>query len=253
MAHRHTRIHRRHRRNGGTPREGVRTRTDQHTSTTKGKAAMEAPPGGGADRSSCWSSSATWCRRNGGTPRRGCGPGAEDRPPKKTQTPQWRHPPEGVRTRSATGHVSGSCCRRNGGTPRRGCGPHRRHDRRRDRVLAAMEAPPGGGADAMALFAPASWPSVPQWRHPPEGVRTSLLSGIDRPGDTPQWRHPPEGVRTSVRRSTGRRTGACRNGGTPRRGCGLEGRRGRGPRVHLAAMEAPPGGGADYRPRGVSW
>ena len=89
---------------------------------------------------------------------------------------------------------------------------------------AAMEAPPGGGADPpYSTGRTGSW-KPPQWRHPPEGVRTPGTSphrfriaaaAMEAPpgggADTeetnmaqvkisrPQWRHPPEGVRTYQR------------------------------------------------------
>ena len=209
-----------HRRNGGAPRRGRGRRGTPRPVAGELLAAMEAPPGGGADpsaRRSGWPGSPL--RRNGGAPRRGRGrdavprrrryrpcaameapPGggadsAANRPMSSEMPPQWRRPPEGARTATSRSGGRSTRTRRNGGAPRRGRGHHLRARGVRPGPAAAMEAPPGGGADQ----------------------DLAKLDNDNRLG--PQWRRPPEGARTA-HEAEGRLRWRSRNGGAPRRGRG---------------------------------
>ena len=88
-------------------------------------------------------------------------------------------------------------------------------------MLPQWRHPPEGVRTTVTPGTTSPVPVMPQWRHPPEGVRTSPSTPAPTlPQERPQWRHPPEGVRTPTLNQTAERW-------------------------VFAAMEAPPGGGAD--------
>ena len=113
-----------------------------------------------------------------------------------------------------------------------------------------MEAPPGGGADDAPSGRAQRPVTLPQWRRPPEGARTSISAMRGEPrltgrnGGAPRRGRGPGSGSTAGEAETLRR-----NGGAPRRGRGPEVERFGTHGSVSAAMEAPPGGGADLMSR----
>ena len=206
-------------RNGGAPRRGRGLGALGPAGGELEPAAMEAPPGGGADAAG-----------GGGAPVGGRAAAME--------APPGGGADRAAKTRERLARIAAMEAPPGGGADDLPRVPAHPEDG------AAMEAPPGGGADVATFVSTAAHVNMPQWRRPPEGARTRSLRPCGRPPRGRNGGAPRRGRGPDARRA-GRAPAPRRNGGAPRRG--------RGPllvgppveRQGDAAMEAPPGGGAD--------